>query len=79
MKYNKDSLTFLIKQFDRDKNIGMIGSKIINNDGKLNEAGGIIWNNGDFINFGYGNDVDLPEYNYEITQIKHYHCVISSM
>ena len=64
MKYNKDSLTFLIKQFDRDKNIGMIGSKIINNDGKLNEAGGIIWNNGDFINFGYGNDVDLPEYNY---------------
>ena len=42
----------------------MIGSKIINPDGVLKNAGGIIWNNGQFLNFGKGNNREFPEYNY---------------
>ena len=42
----------------------MVGSKLIYPDGTLNEAGGIVWNNGECWNFGNGDNLDKPEYNY---------------
>ena len=63
-KVYKNWLSSLIKLFEKDSKIGMIGSKIINPNGVLKDAGGIIWNNGQFFNFGKGNNREFPEYNY---------------
>ena len=46
------------------KNIGAIGSKLLYPDGKLQEAGGIIWNDATGCNYGKGYNPILPEYNY---------------
>lgn len=42
----------------------MVGSKLIHRNGKLQEAGGIVWREGEYSNFGRGYNPDLPEYNY---------------
>ena len=63
-KVYKNWLSSFIQLFEKDLKIGMIGSKIILPDGVLEDAGGIIWNNGQFLNFGKGNDGEYPEYNY---------------
>ena len=63
-KVHKGWLTFLLKLIESDQKIGMVGSKFIFPDGVLQEAGGIVWSNGECLNFGVGNNADLPEYNY---------------
>ena len=63
-KVHKEWLIYLIKLIESDEKIGMVGSKLIYPNGKLQEAGGIVWNNGDCYNYGRGNNSDMPEYNY---------------
>ena len=63
-KVQKEWLTFLLQLIERDEKIGMVGSKFIYTDGVLHEAGGIIWRNGDYYNFGRGENASMPEYNY---------------
>jgi len=63
-KVHKEWLIFLLKLIESDKKIGMVGSKLVFPNGKLQEAGGIIWNNGECLKFGSGYNLDLPEYNY---------------
>lgn len=49
---------------ERDETIGMVGSKLIYPNGRLQEAGGIIWNDASGWNFGHKADPDAPEFNY---------------
>jgi GT2 family glycosyltransferase len=63
-KVHKEWLITLIKLIESNENIGMVGSKLIYPDGTLQEAGGIVWNNGECANYGRGDNLDKPEYNY---------------
>lgn len=57
-------LQSLTDMMERDGSIGMCGSKLIYPDGRLQEAGGIIWSDASGWNYGRLDDPDKPEYNY---------------
>ena len=54
----------LLNPFNTDEQTGMTGSKLLNLDGSLQEAGGIIWGSGQPWNVGNGANPIAPEFNY---------------
>jgi GT2 family glycosyltransferase/ubiquinone/menaquinone biosynthesis C-methylase UbiE len=54
----------LLMPFDQFANVGLTGSKLVNWDGSLQEAGGIFWRDGSAWNFGRGQNAHAPEFNY---------------
>ena len=54
----------LVDLIEKSDDIGMVGSKLIYPDGKLQEAGGIIWGDGHAWNFGHNQNPRMPEFNY---------------
>ena len=60
----REWLSSLVGLMEPDKEIGMAGSKLVYPDGKLQEAGGILWNDGSAWNYGHGKNPEAPEYNY---------------
>ncbi|MDD5273756.1 MAG: glycosyltransferase, partial [Methylovulum sp.] len=56
-----DELIFTFEQFD---NVGLAGSKLLYPDGKLQEAGGIVWSSGNPWNYGRGGNPHEPRFSY---------------
>ena len=56
-----EALTSLLRE---RRDAGLVGAKLIYPDGRLQEAGGLVWRDGSAWNFGRGDDPDKPEYNY---------------
>ncbi len=57
-------LDSLVELIESDTNIGMVGSKLIYPDGRLQEAGGIIWNDASGWNYGRLDSPHNSEYSY---------------
>lgn len=54
----------LLYPFDHFAEVGMSGAQLLYPNGKLQEAGGIVWGNGDPWNYGRGGNASDPRYNY---------------
>ena len=59
-----DWLTALVDTFAEEPRAGIVGSKLLYPDGRLQEAGGIIWRDASGWNYGKSDDPQKPEYNY---------------
>lgn len=57
-------LDALVRTFSEFPGCGLVGSKLLNADGTLQEAGGIVWRDGSASNFGRGQDPDHPTFSY---------------
>ena len=57
-------LSALVDTFTEEPQAGIVGSKLIYPDGRLQEAGGIIWQDASGWNCGKFDDPQKPEYNY---------------
>ena len=53
------SLSAVLADFREDQSIGAIGGKILLADGRLQEAGSMVWNDGSAWGYGRGDDPDL--------------------
>ncbi len=54
----------LVDTLERDDSIGLVGSKLIFGNGRLQEAGGIVWRDGSAWNYGRDQDPMRPEFSY---------------
>lgn len=57
-------LNSLLELLEHDQAIGLVGPKLVYPDGRLQEAGGIVWNDGSAWNYGKGDDPDRQQYNF---------------
>jgi GT2 family glycosyltransferase/glycosyltransferase involved in cell wall biosynthesis len=52
----------LLATFEADPRVGIAGARLLNADGSLQEAGGIVWQLGDAWNWGRGADPEAPAF-----------------
>ncbi len=57
-------LDALIDTFEQFDDAGIVGGRLVYPDGRLQEAGGIIFNDASGWNYGRGDDPALPQYNF---------------
>ncbi len=58
------ALDALLDTFDDHQNVGLVGAKLLNADGSVQEAGGIVWQDGSAWNWGRGQHRDDPRFNF---------------
>ena len=59
-----DWLPPLLALLENEPQVAVAGPKLLFPDGRLQEAGGIVWQDGSAWNFGFGQNPDRAEYNY---------------
>lgn len=59
-----DWLAPLIQAMEQNDEVGMVGPMLLYPNGRVQEAGGIIWRDGSGWNYGRHDVPDRPEYNY---------------
>ncbi len=57
-------LDALIDTFKQHRDVGLVGAKLVYPDGRLQEAGGIVFSDGSGWNYGRFDDPAKPEYNF---------------
>ncbi|MDZ7814365.1 MAG: glycosyltransferase [Ideonella sp.] len=57
-------LDALLHTYQTVPKLGVVGAKLLNEDGSLQESGGLIWRLGDGANLGRGAHADEPRFNY---------------
>ncbi|MBW7470474.1 glycosyltransferase [Marinobacter sp. M216] len=60
----KGWLSALVSTMKADSKAGIVGPKLLFENGVLQEAGGIVWNDASGWNYGRGQSPDQPEFNY---------------
>ena len=59
-----NALNALLDTFDHHTNVGLVGAKLLNADGTVQEAGGIVWKDGSAWNWGRGQNREDPRFNF---------------
>ncbi len=59
------SIGSMVDAARRDASMGAVGGKLVWPDGRLQEAGSIVWADGSCEGYGRGGDPSAPEYNFE--------------
>jgi GT2 family glycosyltransferase len=62
---HEGALRTLVEVLERSNSIGAVGGKLIWPDGRLQEAGGIVWADGSYATHGRGRDPAASEYSFE--------------
>jgi GT2 family glycosyltransferase len=57
-------LSALVETMRSNESIGLVGAKLVYPDGRLQEAGSLIWSDGTGCNYGKNQDASLPEFNF---------------
>jgi GT2 family glycosyltransferase/glycosyltransferase involved in cell wall biosynthesis len=57
-------LDALVQTLDRDARIGIAGARLLFPDGRVQDAGGIVWRLGDAWNYGRGSDATDPRFTF---------------
>jgi O-antigen biosynthesis protein len=54
----------LVETIESDAAVGAVGSMLLYPDGWIQEAGGIVWNDGEAQHYGWGDSPDDPRFNF---------------